>query len=72
MSYLFNMKIKKTKDLYNVNNHLYEVVVFEYSVSNTYFVEYLRKVASKLVRYQAHIFLSEVHLDEEEEYIKII
>ena len=72
MSYLFNMKIEKTKDLYNVNNHLYEVVVFEYTVSNTYFVEYLRKVASKLVRYQAHIFLSEVHLEEEEEYIKII
>ena len=40
--------------------------------NNTYFVEYLQKAVSELVRYQEHILLSEVRLEEEEEYIKII
>ena len=35
---------------------------------NTYFVEYLQMAASELVRYYVHIFLFEVHLEEEEEY----
>ena len=40
--------------------------------NNTYFAEYLRTATSQLVRYQAHILLSEVRLKEEEEYTKII
>ena len=35
---------------------------------NTYFVEYLQMAGSELVRYYVHIFLFEVHLEEEEEY----
>ena len=35
---------------------------------NTYFVGYLRTIASESVRYYVYIFLSEVCLEEEEEY----
>ena len=36
--------------------------------TNTYFVEYLRMVTSESVMYSVYIFLSEVRLEEEEEY----
>ena len=42
--------------------------VFKY----TYFVEYLLTVASEEFRYQVYILLSEVHLEEEEEYKNIL
>ena len=35
---------------------------------STYFVERLRTTASESVRYQVYILLSEVRLEEEEEY----
>ena len=46
---------------------VFSCVFFEV-FKNTYFVEYLQTAASDLVRYQVYIFLSEVHLEEEEEY----
>ena len=35
---------------------------------NTYIVEYLQPAASESGRYEVYILLSEVHLEEEEEY----
>ena len=35
---------------------------------NTYFVEYHRTAASESGKYKVYVFLSEVHLKEEEEY----
>ena len=35
---------------------------------NTYFAEYMRTVASESKRYQVYMFLSEVRLEEENQY----
>ena len=43
-----------------------------YVFKHTYFVEYLLTVASEEFRYQVYILLSEVHLEEEEEYKNIL
>ena len=41
---------------------------FANSFKSTYFVEYRLIIAYESVRYHMYIFLSEVHLEEKEEY----